>query len=415
MHRPYTVGRAANRGASCEVKQGMAVAIRAGWLWDATGKDAIERGTLVVEGERIVAAGPTAEVAIPDGAEIIDRPDEFLMPGLIDAHNHLTIIPGLGNQSGQKRRPIERQTIRATANLRRTFCSGVTTARIMGEENWLDVTFREEIESGEIPGPRLIVSTRAITPSNGHGRAISAFDGVDEVRKGARENLIAGADFLKVFLTGGISSTRGSLEYASYTRAELDVIVEEANRAGTYVAAHAVSGRGISLAAEAGVRTIEHAAMATDEDLALIKEKDAWIVLTQAILLHPTGIEQGERERPAILARLTGAREKAAERFRAIVASGIRLAVGTDSMHGLLPFEVARLVEWGASPADALLAATRSAAECCRVEDRVGTLEPGKYADCITVRGNPLQRIEDLEQVGLIMKGGERYDSLSVA
>jgi imidazolonepropionase-like amidohydrolase len=389
-------------------------AIRAGWLWTGTGDEAIPDGALLIDGERIVAVGPRAAVEIPPDAELIERPGEFLMPGLIDAHTHLTIVPGLGNQSGQKRRPIERQTIRAVGNLRRTLRSGVTTARIMGEENWLDVTFREEIEAGEVPGPRLIVATRAITPSNGHGRAVSAFDGVDEVRKGARENLIHGADFLKVFLTGGISSTRGSLQHASYTRAELDTIVEEAERAGTYVAAHAVSGRGISFAAEAGVRTIEHAALATDEDLALIREKGAWVVLTQGILLHPTGIEQGERERPAIMARLHEARSRAAERFRTIVGSGVRYAVGTDSMHGLLWFECAKLVEWGASPAAALRAATVRAAECCRVEDRVGTLEAGKLADVVTVRGNPLKRIDSLAAVGLVVKGGRRYEHLSI-
>lgn len=388
-------------------------AIRAGWLWDGTGHPAIRDGVLLIEGDRIVAAGPASEIDIPAGADVHERPDEFLMPGLIDAHAHMTIVPGLGNQSGQKRRPIERQTVRAVANLRRTLRSGVTTARIMGEEHWLDITMREEIEAGEVAGPRLVVATRAITPSNGHGRALSAFDGVDEVRKAARENLIAGADFLKVFLTGGISSTRGSLQHASYTRAELDAIVEEADRAGTYVAAHAVSGRGISFAAEAGVRTIEHAAMASDDDLAVIHDRGAWIVLTQAILLHPTGIEQGERERPAIIARLTEARARASERFRAIVASGIPYAVGTDSMHGLLPFEAACLVEWGASTTDALRAVTSRAAACCLVDDRVGTLEPGKLADCITIRGNPLERIQDLELTGLILKGGRRYDHLS--
>jgi imidazolonepropionase-like amidohydrolase len=283
----------------------------------------------------------------------------------------------------------------------------------MGEENWIDVTFRQEIEAGEIPGPRMVVSTRALTPSNGHGRAVSAFDGVDEVRKGARENLIAGADFLKMFLTGGVSSTRGSMTAASYSREEVRVAVEEAERAGTYVAAHCVRGYGIRLAAEEGVRTIEHASMATDDDLALIKEKDAWVVLTQAILLHPTGIEQGDKDNPAVMARLRDARAQAEERLRAIVASGVRIAVGTDSMHGLLWYEAARLVDWGASNEQALQAATIRAAECCRVEETVGTLEPGKYADIISVAGNPLQEIGALERVGLVMKGGRRFDQIS--
>ena len=386
------------------------MAIRAGWVWDGTGGEAIRDGVVVVDGERIAAVGAAGAVEVPAGAEVVERPDEFLMPGLIDAHTHITVVPGLGDQIGQLRQPIERQTMRGVGNLGRMLASGVTTARVMGEERWLDVAFREEIERGTVVGPRLLIATRPITQSNGHGRALSAFDGVDEVRKGARENLHAGADFLKLFVTGGVSSTRGGgITKASYSREEIRAGVEEAERAGTYVAAHAIGGPGVRLAVEEGVRTIEHGAMATDDDLALIGERGAWVVLTQAILLHPTGIEQGDRGNPAIMAKLRDARERAEERFRAIVASGVRLAVGTDSMHGLLPFEVQRLVDWGATPGDALLAATRWAAECCRVEDRVGTLEAGKEADLITVAGNPLEEIGAVERTRLVMKGGRRY------
>jgi imidazolonepropionase-like amidohydrolase len=391
----------------------MATVIRARYVWDGTGSDPIRDGTVVVDGDRIASVGASSDVDVPQGATLIDRGDEFLMPGLIDAHTHLTIIPGLGNQSGQKRRPIERQTLRAVGNLRRMLRSGVTTARIMGEEHWLDITFREEIEAGAVPGPRLIVATRALTPTNGHGRAISAFDGVDEIRKGARENLIQGADFLKMFVTGGVSSTRGGLDRASYSREEIRVAVEEAERAKTYVAAHAIAGPGLRLAAEEGVRTLEHATFATRDDLDLIQQKDAWAVLTQAIMLHPTGIEQGDAGNPAVMHRLRDARERAEEHLRMIVASGVRLATGTDSMHGLLPFEAACLVRWGMPPKDALLTVTARNAECCRIEHLTGTLEPGKYADIISVRGNPLQDIGNLERVELIMKQGQRFDDLS--
>lgn len=388
-------------------------AIRGQWVWDGTGAEAIADGMVLYDDERIVAIGRADELSLPSDAEVIDRAGEFVMPGLIDAHTHMTIIPGLGNQSGQKRRPIERQALRAASNLRRSLCSGVTTARIMGEEHWLDVTVRDEIAAGTIPGPRLVVATRALTPSNGHGRALTAFDGLDEVRKGARENLIAGADFLKMFLTGGVSSTRGSMTAASYSREEIRVAVEEAERAGTYVAAHMVSGAGIRIGVEEGVRTVEHAALATDEDLALIRDKGAWVVVTQSILLHPAGIEQGDRDNPAVMARLQDARERASERFRAIVRSGVQYAAGTDSMHGLLPFEAAKLVEWGAQPIDALRAITGWAAECCRVDHQVGTLERGKYADIVSIRGNPVEDISALENIGIIVKGGCRFQETS--
>lgn len=389
----------------------MVVAIRAGWVWDGSGGDAIRDGVVLIDGDRIAAVGPASTINVPQDAEVLDRSGEFLMPGLIDAHTHITIVPGLGNQIGQLAQPIERQTMRGVGNLRRMLDSGVTTARVMGEERWLDVAFREEIERGTVAGPRLLISTRPITQSNGHGRALSAFDGVDEVRKGARENLHAGADFLKMFVTGGVSSTRGGgITKASYSREEIRVCVEEAERAGTYVAAHAIGGPGIRLGVEEGIRTIEHGSMATDDDLALIKEKGAWVVLTQAILLHPTGIEQGDRDNPVIMAKLHDARAQATERLRAIVASGVRYSVGTDSMHGLLPFEIQRLVEWGAAPRDALLAATRWAAECCRIEERAGTLEPGKTADLITLAGDPLEEIAAVERTRLVMKGGERVD-----
>lgn len=394
----------------------MVTAFKAGWLWDGTSDEAIRDGVVVIDGDRIAAVGPASAIDIPADVEVVDRPDEFLLPGLIDAHTHISIIPGQGDQIGQLLQSVERQAIRGAGNLRRMLRTGVTTARIMAEEHWLDVTFKQEIARGATPGPRLNICTRAITQSNGHGRAISTADGVDEVRRVARQNLHAGADFLKLFITGGVSSTRGGgIKAASYSREEIRVAVEEAERGCTYVAAHAIGGPGIRLGVEEGVRTIEHATLATDDDLALIKERDAWVVLTQAIMLHPTGIEQGDRDNPVVMKKLHDARLTANERLRAIVASGVKLAVGTDSMHGLLQFEVAKLVEWGASPAAALRAATVDAAACCRLEAEVGTLESGKYADLITVSGNPLERIDDLNRVELVVKGGERFDHLSAA
>ena len=391
----------------------MLTVYRADWVWTGVEDAPIRDGMVIVDNGRIAAVGTYSADDVPGDAEVIHRPGEFLMPGLIDAHTHISINPGNGNQIGQLFDPIEVQTMRGVGNLRAMLDSGVTTARIMGEERWLDVTFQEQIRLGKVAGPELIVSTRPISQSNGHGRALSAFDGLDEIRKGSRENLHGGAQFLKVFITGGVSSTRaGGLLKASYSREEVRACVEEADRSGTYVAAHAIGGPGIRLAVEEGVRTIEHATMATDDDIALMEERGAWVVLTQAIMLHPTGIEQGDRHNPVIMAKLHAARETAGERLRALVASNVQLTAGTDSMHGLFPFELQTLVRWGMSPADALRAGTIRAAECCRVETEVGTLEAGKRADLVTVAGNPLDDIVNIERTRIVVKSGIRQDRL---
>lgn len=391
----------------------MTTVYRAGWVWTATGSEPIRDGMVIVDEDRIAWVGQFDETKVPEGAELIERPNEFLMPGLIDAHTHITINPGKGNQIGQLHDPIEVQTMRGVRNLRDMLSSGVTTARIMGEERWLDVTFQQQIAKGEVEGPSLIVSTRPISQSNGHGRALSAFDGVDEIRKGSRENLYGGAEFLKMFITGGVSSTRGGgLLRASYSREEVRACVEEAERSGTYVAAHAIGGPGIRLAVEEGVRTIEHATLATDDDIALIEDRKPWVVLTQSIMMHPTGIEQGDKDNAAIMKKLHAARAEASGRLRAIVSSSARITIGTDSMHGLFPFEMQMLVRWGMPPIAALEAGTIRAAECLQIEANTGSLEPGKAADLITLEGNPLEDFNAVTRTRVIVKRGIRQDQL---
>ena len=391
----------------------MLTAIKAGTLFDSTGADPISDAVVLVDGDHITACGPANQVDIPDSAAVIDCADEFVMPGLIDAHTHITIIPGLGDQIGQLRQPATAQLIRGIGNLRRNLKSGVTTARIMAEERYLDIEIKEAVQSGLIPGPNLLVSGVALTPSNGHGRALSSFDGPDEIRKASRENLAAGADFLKLFLTGGVSSERGGLQNASYSVAEIRAATEEAERAGTYAAAHAHGGPGIQLGVANGVRTIEHALLASDEDLEAIDKHGAWVVLTSSILLHPTGIEQGDAGNPLIMEKVRQARAIADKNLPRIIGSGVKYSIGTDSMHGLMRFEMECLVRFGASNHDALLAATVRAAEVCQIADQVGTIEAGKKADIISVRGNPLADITAMQSVSLIMKGGEQVDQLS--
>jgi imidazolonepropionase-like amidohydrolase len=388
-------------------------AIRADWVWTAVDDEPIQDALVIIEDRKIASVGKYSESAVPADAHFIHRPGEFLMPGFIDAHTHISINPEKGNQIGQLHDPIEIQTMRGVNNLRKMLDSGVTTARVLGEERLLDVTFKDQIARGNVAGPDLLVSGRIISQSNGHGRAISAFDGPDEIRKGVRQNLYDGADVIKIFVTGGVSSTRGGgLLKASYSREEVRAAVEEAERGGTYVSAHAIGGPGVRLAVEEGVRTIEHATMATDDDIALFEDRKPWVVLTQSIMMHPTGIEQGDADNPFIMEKLHAARAMAAERLTAIVRSNTKLSIGTDSMHGLFPFEMQTLVRWGMSNVGALKAGTIRAAEVCQIETKTGSLEVGKAADLITLAGNPIENIDFVTNARLIIKDGVRQDKL---
>ena len=386
--------------------------LRCGTLFDGTGAPPVRQATVVVADGRIVAVGPSSSTPAPPGVATIDLGECFVMPGLVDAHSHISIVPGHGNQIGQLRQPPVLQALRATANLQRDLAAGTTTMRVMAEEHFLDADVREAIEAGIVVGPRLLCATRGITASNGHGRAISSFDGVDEIRRGVRENFQRGADHVKLFATGGVSSVSTNLQASVYSRDEIRAAVEEAHRVGKYAAAHAHGGLGLRLAVEEGVSTIEHGGLASEDDVALMIDRKTWLVCTFAILFHPTGIEQGDRSRPAIMAKVRQARQVVETQFPRTLASGVRFAVGTDSMHGLMAFELETLVRFGVTPRDALLAGSRWGAEACRVAGDVGTVEPGKRADLIAVDGDPLADIAAMRRVRWVMKDGVVYTGL---
>ena len=383
-------------------------AIRCGTLFDGTGAAPVRNAVITVQDGRISAVGATT----PAGAETLDLGDRFVMPGLIDCHSHASIVPGEGDQLGQLRRGPVPQALAATRNLRRDLAAGTTTMRIMGEEHFVDIDVREGIETGVITGPRLLVAGRGLAANNGHGRALTSYDGVDDVRRGARENLRRGANHVKIFVTGGVSSPGTTPTSSAYTREEIRAAVEEADRAGTYAAAHAHGGPGLRLAVQEGVGTIEHGALATDEDIALMIERRVWLICTFGIFMHPDGIEGGDGKRPAIMDKMRWARRVVAESFPRHLASGVRFAVGTDAVHGRLPFELQTLVRFGVSPHDALLAGTRWGAEACRIDGDVGTLAPGKRADLIAVDGDPLKDMAAMDRVTTVMKAGVIYDGV---
>jgi len=385
------------------------LAVHGEQLLAATEADPIPDGMVVIEGSRIRAVGRASEVHLPAGADVVEA-GGTLLPGLVNAHTHCSIIPALGDQTGQMRQGPLPGVLRAVGNMRREVRSGTTTARIMGEEHYLDIELRRAIAAGQIPGPRLLCSGVHLTASHGHGRALTTTDGVDAVRRRVRQNVAAGCEWIKLFITGGVSSVGASLDAYTYTREEIRAACAEAHRAGRGVAAHAHGGPGVRVALEEGVDTIEHGALLSDDDVELLKALGRFLVCTFAILYHPDGIEHTDRHNPAIWEKVVALREQEAVRFRRILASGVRYAVGTDSMHGLMWFEVATLVRFGVDPMDALRAATAWAAQACRVDRQVGTLEAGKTADVLVVSGDPLQDIEALARPTLVLQGGERVE-----
>lgn len=389
----------------------MTTIIRCGKLFTGNDEEVSNSVDVVVQDDRIQDV--SAEIPVQD-ADVIDLRNYFVMPGLIDAHTHLSVNPTRGNQLGQLRQPSGQQGLRVPGHLLRDLEAGTTTLRIMGEEDWLDVYTREAIEDGTLEGPRLVIATRGLAAGNGHGRAKAAFDGVDEIRRAARENLAHGADFLKIFATGGVASGTG-LESAMYSFDEIRVAVEEAERKGTYVAAHAHGGPGLQLAAKAGVRTIEHAALGSETDVEEMLKHDCWVIGTFAILFHPQGIETGDASAPAVLEKLLAAREEVARSMSRIFSSGLRIALGTDSMHGHMAYEIQTAIRLGMEPARALMAATLRGAQALRIEDLAGTISVGKAADIIALDGDPLSDPSALDRIVFVMKEGKVYRPLSGA
>ena len=378
-------------------------AVRTTGIYDPESRD-YDRTVVVFEGGRV------SEVRddVPNDVPLVADHDGVAIPGLVDAHSHATIRPWEGNQLGQLGAHRTTATVRAVNNLRTDLEAGTTTMRLMAEEGYLDVRLAEAEQSGEIESPRLLPSGIHLTPTDGHGMVHSATDGVEEIRRRIRENMREGATHTKYFATGGISSDTGSPGQSQYSREEVRTIVDETHRHEKHVATHAHGGAGARMAIEEGVDTIEHANLFGDEEIEMLQGSDQYVVGNFAIGSHPRGIEAGDADNPAIMAKLRESRKTSAEAWRQILGTDVNIAIGTDSMHGYMYYEAGKIVELGATTEQALNAATLDAARAIDREDEVGSVTPGKRGDLVLLDGDPTDDISTLETPAGVFKDGVR-------
>jgi imidazolonepropionase-like amidohydrolase len=398
--------------------RGEVVALRAARMLD------VERGTIVadpvvvVEGERIRSVGRE----VPEGARVVDLGDVTLLPGLIDMHTHLSV--GRSNDPTVKppRRfgngPLD-ATLQAAVNARATLLAGFTSVRECGANDFIDVALERAIERGAAIGPRITPSGYQISMTGGHGDntgfAVGEYeltpkqgvaDGPEQLLYAVRYQIKYGARVIKLTATAGVLSEERTATDRQFSDEELRTIVEEAKRHGLRVAAHAHGTEGVLAAVRAGVSSIEHGSVLDDETIRLMKERGVYLVPTIS-LAEPEAATTTERS--ALMQEKGAEMSSAAVRsFRAAAAAGVKIAFGTDAgvfPHGLNAREFGAMVRHGMTPLAAIRAATLSAADLLGVSDR-GTIAPGKLADIIAVKGNPLQDVTTLEHVEFVMKGG---------
>ena len=394
-------------------------------LLDGRSQDAIPDGVLVTDDKgRIVAAGPASAVTAPRDARRIDASGLTILPGIIDCHVHLSLR--LEPVAEQAQRSATDLVVRALGAGRDFLEAGVTTIRDAG---YTPAGIKRAFASGAFPGPRTQVSCTPLSQTGGHGdgwtpsgttleTVVSDLppgiaDGVDAVRRAARLQIRAGADWIKVMATGGVLSAADSPDASQFTVDEIRAIVEEAKAAGIRgTLAHAEGTAGIKNALRAGITSVEHGDLIDDEGIDLMLERDVPLVPTFNInfaLMDEDRVARGDVP-PWAIEKMRYLFEKQQVNFRHAVSRGVRVVMGTDSFSGMYPpAELAYMSEFGLGPFRAIQAATIDAAALLGLANQVGTLEVGKQADLIAVTGDPLAEPEmwrDPARIVFVMQGG---------
>lgn len=380
----------------------------------------VRTGKVETPGQVWVKDGRIQPGAPPAGAETLDLGDRTLLPGLIDCHTHLLIPAGLG-ELGYLKRSQGALILDGVVNARKVLQAGFTTVRDVGASaGFGDVALREAIARGDVPGPRLLVAGPALSITGGHGD-LNGFpphlhtqdehivDSPDAARHTVREWRKRGVDLIKIHATGGVLSNHDDPAAPSFSPAEFKAIVDEANRRGMDVCAHAHGDAGILEATVAGVRSIEHGSLLSPATAREMKARGTFLVPTlyalESILLpgNPYKVPQGSLAKARAILPLRRAG------FKAALEAGVPIAYGTDIGvfdHGQVAMDFRYLVSYGMTPLQAIQSATVTAARLLRLEAEIGTLEAGRTADIIAVDGDPLKDITTLEQVRFVLREG---------
>ncbi|MEZ4701337.1 MAG: amidohydrolase family protein [Rhodothermales bacterium] len=392
--------------------------IRPAGVVDTRAGEILPGAQVVVRGDRIEAVG--RNLAVPAGATVVDLPGHYLLPGLIDTHTHITLTPDYTARNPILYKSIPYRTAEAVAAARETLLAGFTTIRDLDSEgaDWADVAVRDAINNGVVPGPRMQVATLAISITGGYMNNDGLAPGLQVPQFGAladspaaivqtlRTQIKNGADWIKLYATG----TTKHIDFekmeplGQFSDADIRLVVEEAARFRTPVAAHAYGGHAAYVAVEAGVRSIEHGMMLNDATLDLMAAKGTFWVPTISVYYPAEGETPNERQQ-AIM-------DSHRRVFARALDKGVKIAYGTDAgalPHGQNAIDLERMVAYGMSNAQALRSVTLTSAELMGLDDQVGTVVPGKRADLIAVSGNPLESIDALKSVSFVMKDGVVY------
>ncbi|GAA0853164.1 amidohydrolase family protein [Aliiglaciecola litoralis] len=396
--------------------------LTAAHLIDVKNGKTIKSPLVVIENDKIIKVVSQGEITIPNNAEHIDLAGQTLLPGLMDMHVHLTSD---ANLHGYKRLAVSlpRSALYGVNSAKATLMAGVTTVRNVGAPGFADVALRDAINDGDIVGPRMYVSGPSLGITGGHcdnnllpveyqAKGQGVADGPWQVRAKVRENIKYGADVIKFCATGGVLSKGTKVGAQQYSQEEMDALVAEAKLRGLVTAAHAHGNDGIKAAIKAGVSSIEHASFLDDEAIALAKKHGTYFSMD----IYTTEYILGEGEKAGILQesldkeRTVGARQR--ESFTQAVKAGVKMVFGSDAgvyPHGDNPKQLSRMVRFGMTAMQALQAATINAATLLNKQHMIGSIEVGKQADIIAVKGDPLADISTLESVTMVMKNGVVY------